>query len=103
MYWGHSHVIVNAGYWAFGNGVNSNILVSLEHPRGVVATASLMVTVHMLGAYQLYRCERRCPQKMLNTYIGFLHICCQWQHCAAEPRPFLTALQLRRSGGELDQ
>lgn len=43
-----------AGYWAFGNKVQPNILYSLEHPRGVVALANLMVAIHVTGSYQVY-------------------------------------------------
>jgi len=31
-----------AGYWAYGNTVASNILFSLQHPKGVIALASAM-------------------------------------------------------------
>lgn len=42
------------GYWAYGNTVQSNILFSLEHPRGVIALASAMVLIHVLGSWQVY-------------------------------------------------
>lgn len=33
------------GYWAYGSNVESNILFSLEHPKGVIALASAMGTM----------------------------------------------------------
>ncbi|EES07565.1 lysine histidine transporter 1 [Sorghum bicolor] len=42
------------GYWAFGNSVNENILVSLRKPKWLVAMANMMVVVHLIGSYQLY-------------------------------------------------
>ena len=41
------------GYWAYGLSVQSNILFSLMHPRGVIALASAMVIVHVLGSWQV--------------------------------------------------
>lgn len=43
-----------AGYWAYGHTVNDNILFSLDHPRGVIALASMMVLIHVMGSYQVY-------------------------------------------------
>ncbi|WVZ95272.1 hypothetical protein U9M48_041057 [Paspalum notatum var. saurae] len=42
------------GYWAFGNGVNEDILVSLNKPKWLIATANMMVVVHVIGSYQVY-------------------------------------------------
>lgn len=42
------------GYWAFGNAVEDDILSSLQHPTWLIATANLMVVVHVLGSYQIY-------------------------------------------------
>ncbi|XP_062221303.1 lysine histidine transporter 2-like [Phragmites australis] len=42
------------GYYAFGNSVNPNVLISLEKPRWLVAAANLMVAVHVVGSYQVY-------------------------------------------------
>eukprot|EP00250_Pteridium_aquilinum_P016776 c23287_g1_i1 orf=388-1740(-) len=42
------------GYWAFGNVVEDNILTSLNHPSWLIATANLMVVVHVIGSYQIY-------------------------------------------------
>ncbi|XP_072965112.1 lysine histidine transporter 1-like isoform X2 [Typha angustifolia] len=42
------------GYWAFGNAVQDNILITLEKPRWLIATANMMVVVHVIGSYQIY-------------------------------------------------
>ncbi|OEL15693.1 Lysine histidine transporter 1 [Dichanthelium oligosanthes] len=42
------------GYWAFGNHVDENILVTLEKPRWLIAMANMMVVVHLIGSYQVY-------------------------------------------------
>ncbi|KAL0052974.1 hypothetical protein WJX82_010701 [Trebouxia sp. C0006] len=43
-----------AGYWAFGNGVASNIMLSVERPHWLVAVANLLVVIHVFGSYQMY-------------------------------------------------
>ncbi|KAF0927235.1 hypothetical protein E2562_031178 [Oryza meyeriana var. granulata] len=43
-----------AGYYAFGNAVQPNVLISLEKPRWLVALANLMVVIHVIGGYQVY-------------------------------------------------
>ena len=42
------------GYWAFGNGVDENILIALKRPPWFIAAANMMVVVHVVGSYQLY-------------------------------------------------
>ncbi|XP_072971930.1 lysine histidine transporter 1-like [Typha angustifolia] len=42
------------GYWAFGNAVDDNILVTLNNPRWLIAIANMMVVVHVIGSYQIY-------------------------------------------------
>nr|CAD1837095.1 unnamed protein product [Ananas comosus var. bracteatus] len=42
------------GYWAFGNSVDDNILITLEKPRWLIAAANLFVVVHVIGSYQIY-------------------------------------------------
>ncbi|KAL0927418.1 hypothetical protein M5K25_001584 [Dendrobium thyrsiflorum] len=42
------------GYWAFGNAVQDNVLISLEKPRWLIAMANMMVVVHVIGSYQIY-------------------------------------------------
>ncbi|KAG2710128.1 hypothetical protein I3843_04G010500 [Carya illinoinensis] len=43
-----------SGFWAFGNAVDDDILVSLEKPRLLIAIANLMVFFHVLGSYQVF-------------------------------------------------
>ncbi|OQU77739.1 hypothetical protein SORBI_3009G095640 [Sorghum bicolor] len=43
-----------AGYYAFGNSVEPNVLISLDKPRWLIAAANLMVVVHVVGSYQVY-------------------------------------------------
>ncbi|KAJ4772374.1 Histidine amino acid transporter [Rhynchospora pubera] len=42
------------GYWAFGNAVQDNILISLEKPRWLIAMANMFVVIHVVGSYQIY-------------------------------------------------
>ncbi|URE45965.1 lysine histidine transporter [Musa troglodytarum] len=42
------------GYWAFGNVVDDNILITLEKPRWLIATANIFVVIHVIGSYQIY-------------------------------------------------
>ncbi|KAL0431587.1 UNVERIFIED_CONTAM: Lysine histidine transporter 1 [Sesamum radiatum] len=42
------------GYWTFGNTVKDNILISLEKPKWLIATANLFVVIHLVGSYQIY-------------------------------------------------
>ncbi|KAK1368876.1 Lysine histidine transporter 1 [Heracleum sosnowskyi] len=42
------------GYYIFGNSVDDNILITLEKPNWLVATANLFVVVHVIGGYQIF-------------------------------------------------
>ncbi|KAH7664184.1 Amino acid/polyamine transporter 2 protein [Dioscorea alata] len=42
------------GYWAFGNSVSDDILITLEKPRWLIAMANMMVVIHVIGSYQIY-------------------------------------------------
>ncbi|TVU43553.1 hypothetical protein EJB05_10032, partial [Eragrostis curvula] len=42
------------GYWAFGNAVDDDILVTLNRPKWLIALANMMVVVHVIGSYQIY-------------------------------------------------
>ncbi|GMN64382.1 hypothetical protein TIFTF001_033460 [Ficus carica] len=42
------------GYWVFGDRVEDNILISLEKPWWLVATANLFVVFHVIGSYQVF-------------------------------------------------
>ncbi|XP_059632994.1 lysine histidine transporter-like 5 [Cornus florida] len=43
-----------AGFWAFGDLVEDDVLVSLEKPRSIIAIANFMVFIHVLGSYQVF-------------------------------------------------
>lgn len=42
------------GYWVFGNAVDDNILMTLEKPTWLIATANMFVIIHVVGSYQVY-------------------------------------------------
>ncbi|KAJ7974752.1 lysine histidine transporter 1 [Quillaja saponaria] len=42
------------GYWMFGNSVKDNILISLNKPSWLIATANMFVVIHVIGSYQIY-------------------------------------------------
>jgi len=46
--------VATLGYWAFGNAVDDNILLSLEKPRWLIVAANLFVFVHVTGSYQVH-------------------------------------------------
>jgi len=41
------------GYWAFGQDVDDNVLVALQRPAWLIASANLMVVIHVIGSYQV--------------------------------------------------
>lgn len=41
------------GYYIFGNALDDNILLTLEKPTWLIATANMFVVVHVLGGYQV--------------------------------------------------
>ena len=41
------------GYWAFGNQVDDNILITLNKPKWLIALANMMVVIHVIGSYQV--------------------------------------------------
>ncbi|XP_027153637.1 lysine histidine transporter 2-like [Coffea eugenioides] len=43
-----------SGYYSFGNKVDDNILVTLQKPSWLIATANMFVVVHVIGSYQVY-------------------------------------------------
>ncbi|KAL2538927.1 Lysine histidine transporter-like 5 [Forsythia ovata] len=42
-----------SGFWAFGDRVDDDVLVTLQKPRWVICTANFMVFLHVLGSYQI--------------------------------------------------
>ncbi|KAL0395760.1 UNVERIFIED_CONTAM: Lysine histidine transporter 1 [Sesamum calycinum] len=49
-----AYAVALVGYWTFGNTVKDNILISLEKPKWLIATANLFVVIHLIGSYQIY-------------------------------------------------
>lgn len=45
-----------AGFAAFGNGVNPDILLSIKDPAWLVKSANLMVVVHVAASFQVGIC-----------------------------------------------
>lgn len=43
-----------SGFWAFGNLVEDDVLLSLENPSWLISAANFMVFVHVLGSYQVF-------------------------------------------------
>nr|DAD37834.1 TPA_asm: hypothetical protein HUJ06_008475 [Nelumbo nucifera] len=43
-----------SGFWAFGDSVEDDVLVSLEEPRWLIAAANFMVFLHVIGSYQVF-------------------------------------------------
>ena len=60
------------GYWAFGNGVDDNILITLEKPRWLIAVANMMVVVHVIGSYQVRNLRSICgiASAFSNTFVS---------------------------------
>ncbi|XP_020966107.1 lysine histidine transporter-like 6 isoform X3 [Arachis ipaensis] len=42
------------GYWAFGRDVSDDVVIALETPQWLIASANLMVFIHMVGSYQVF-------------------------------------------------
>lgn len=42
-----------SGFWAFGDSVDDDVLVSLENPNWLIILANFMVFIHVLGSYQV--------------------------------------------------
>lgn len=43
------------GYWAFGQDVDDNVLMALKRPEWLIASANLMVVIHVIGSYQVIK------------------------------------------------
>ncbi|KAJ0816620.1 putative amino acid transporter, transmembrane domain-containing protein [Helianthus annuus] len=60
------------GYWVFGNGVDDNILITLEKPTWLIAMANMFVVVHVIGSYQLYAMPVFDMMETLLEFASFL-------------------------------
>lgn len=45
--------VAGAGYAAFGNAVQADVLLSISNPAGLIAAANFMVVVHVAASYQV--------------------------------------------------
>ncbi len=45
--------VATAGYAAFGNQVNADVLLSVSRPAGLIAVANFMVVIHIAASYQV--------------------------------------------------
>ncbi|KAJ8445364.1 hypothetical protein Cgig2_010722 [Carnegiea gigantea] len=107
------------GYWAFGQDVDDNVLVALRRPAWLIASANLMVVIHVIGSYQVYAMPvfdllERLMQKRLNfppgialrlitrsAYVGDKHVLCKGLY---NHRGFLMAVSMSGSkGGVLER
>ncbi|KAH1113207.1 hypothetical protein GLYMA_04G255200v4 [Glycine max] len=43
-----------SGFWAYGNAVDDDVLITLEHPNWLIAIANFMVFIHVLGSFQVF-------------------------------------------------
>ncbi|KAA0034533.1 lysine histidine transporter-like 6 [Cucumis melo var. makuwa] len=72
------------GYWAFGQDVEDNVLLNLKKPAWLIASANLMVVVHVIGSYQelqsskvflkLKTWKKACIFKGASIFEGVLEI-----------------------------
>ncbi|XP_057416178.1 lysine histidine transporter 2 [Lotus japonicus] len=54
------------GYYVFGNSVDDNILITLEHPTWLIAAANMFVIIHVIGGYQVFSMP---VFDMIETYL----------------------------------
>ncbi|XP_020216283.1 lysine histidine transporter 2 [Cajanus cajan] len=54
------------GYYMFGNSVDDNILITLERPAWLIATANMFVFIHVVGGYQVFAMP---VFDMIETYM----------------------------------
>ncbi|KAK1289431.1 Lysine histidine transporter 1 [Acorus calamus] len=54
------------GYWAFGNSVEDNVLISLSKPRWLIAMANMFVVIHVIGSYQ----HKHCLDSAFTMFLG---------------------------------
>ena len=45
--------VATAGYAAYGNLVNADVLLSVSRPAGLIAVANFMVVIHIAASYQV--------------------------------------------------
>ncbi|CAF1709129.1 unnamed protein product [Brassica oleracea var. botrytis] len=61
-------------YWAFGQDVDDNVLNNLQRPAWLIASANLMVVVHVIGSYQVFAMPVfDLLERMMVNKFGFKH------------------------------
>lgn len=61
-------------YWAFGQDVDDNVLMNLQRPAWLIASANLMVVVHVIGSYQVFAMPVfDLLERMMVNKFGFKH------------------------------
>ena len=45
--------VATAGYAAYGNNVNADVLLSVSRPAALIAVANFMVVIHIAASYQV--------------------------------------------------
>ena len=50
--------VATAGYAAYGNQVNADVLLSVSRPAGLIAAANFMVVIHIAASYQVAHCTK---------------------------------------------
>ncbi|KAI3765790.1 hypothetical protein L2E82_15834 [Cichorium intybus] len=51
------------GFYVFGNSVYDNILITLEHPPWLIASANMFVIIHVIGGYQMKSTSTTCSRE----------------------------------------
>ena len=66
-----------AGYWAFGQRVQDNVMLSIARPKWVVAAADMFVVIHVFGSYQV--CS---PYLLVVCLADSIMSCCSLSGCS---------------------
>ena len=56
--------VATAGYAAYGNQVNADVLLSVSQPAGLIAAANFMVVIHIAASYQVDHCTQTSPRSI---------------------------------------
>ena len=77
------------GYWAFGQGVSDNVLLSIQHPKWVVGVADMFVVIHVFGSYQV--CMLLLPAANSVLQLAAAISVLQFSTCSARVLPHTPA------------
>lgn len=80
--------VATAGYAAYGNEVNADVLLSVSRPAGLIAVANFMVVIHIAASYQVRQPSTHCcewwlnqPEHTVNNLFVQLESVGLLQHC----------------------